>query len=74
VKSAIDHAAEFREGGRKLDKEASQALAGRLKTVNLWRNQQAWEAVQREARASLAGRLYSKSLLVRVQEIVGKNY
>jgi TRAP-type C4-dicarboxylate transport system substrate-binding protein len=74
LQSAIDHAAEFREGGRKLDKEASEALAGRLKTVNLWRNQQAWEAVQREARASLAGRLYSKSLLVRVQEIVGKNY
>ena len=72
--SAIDHAQEFREGGRKIDKEASEALAGRLKTVNLWRNQQAWEADLREARASLAGRLYSKSLLVRVQEIVGKNY
>jgi len=74
LQSAIDHATEFREGGRKLDQEASEALAGRLKTVNLWRNQHAWEAVQREARASLAGRLYSKSLLVRVQEIVGKNY
>jgi hypothetical protein len=42
--------------------------------VNLWRNQQAWEAVQREAREALAGRLYSRSLLARVQEIVGKNY
>lgn len=72
--SAKEHAAEFREGGRKLDEEASTALAGRLKTVNLWRNKEAWEAVQREARNSLAGRLYSKSLLVRVQEIVGKNY
>jgi TRAP-type C4-dicarboxylate transport system substrate-binding protein len=72
--SAKDHAQEFREGGRRLDKEASEALAKRLKTVNLWRNQQAWEAVQREARASLTGRLYSKSLLTRVQEIVGKNY
>jgi hypothetical protein len=71
---AIDNAAAFREGGRKLDEEASEALAGRLKSVNLWRNQHAWQAVQREARASLAGRLYSKSLLVRVQEIVGKNY
>ena len=71
---AIDNAAAFREGGRKLDEEASEALAGRLKSVNLWRNQHAWQAVQREARASLAGRLYSKSLLIRVQEIVGKNY
>jgi TRAP-type C4-dicarboxylate transport system substrate-binding protein len=72
--SAKDHAAEFREGGRKLDEEASNALATRLKTVNLWRNKEAWEAVQRKARNSLAGRLYSKSLMVRVQEIVGKNY
>jgi len=72
--SAKDHAAEFREGGRKMDEEATTALAGRLKMVNLWRNKEAWEAVQREARNSLAGRLYSKSLMVRVQEIVGKNY
>jgi TRAP-type C4-dicarboxylate transport system substrate-binding protein len=72
--SAIDNADAFREGGRRLDKEASEALAGRLKTVNIWRNQQAWEAVQRDARNALAGRLYSKSLMVRVQEIVGKNY
>jgi TRAP-type C4-dicarboxylate transport system substrate-binding protein len=74
VKSAIDHAAEFREGGRRLDKEASEVLAGRLKSVNIWRNKQAWEAVQREARNALVGRLYSRSLLTRVQEIVGKNY
>jgi TRAP-type C4-dicarboxylate transport system substrate-binding protein len=72
--SAKDHAAEFREGGREMDEEATTALAGRLKMVNLWRNKEAWEAVQREARNSLAGRLYSKSLMVRVQEIVGKNY
>jgi TRAP-type C4-dicarboxylate transport system substrate-binding protein len=72
--SAREHAAEFREGGRKFDEEASKALAGRLKSVNLWRNQQAWEAVQRDAREALTGRLYSKSLLVRVQEIAGKNY
>jgi TRAP-type C4-dicarboxylate transport system substrate-binding protein len=72
--SAKEHAEAFREGGRRLDKEASEVLAGRLKMVNLWRNQQAWEAVQREAREALAGRLYSRSLLARVQEIVGKNY
>jgi len=73
-KSAADHAAEFREGGRRLDEEATKALEKRLKTVNLWRNQRAWQAVQRAARESLTGRLYSRSLLVRVQEIVGKNY
>ena len=72
--SAKEHAQEFREGGRRLDKEASEVLAGRLKPINLWRNQHAWEAVQREAREALAGRLYSKSLMTRVQEIVGKNY
>lgn len=72
--SAKDHAEEFREGGRRMDKEASEALAGRLKSVNIWRNKDAWEAVQRDARNSLAGRLYSKSLMTRVQEIVGKNY
>ena len=72
--SAKDHAQEFREGGRRLDKEASEVLAGRLKSINIWRNQHAWEAVQREAREALAGRLYSKSLMTRVQEIVGKNY
>jgi len=73
-KSAADHAAEFREGGRRLDKEATEALEARLKSVNLWRNQKAWQAVQREARESLVGRLYPRSLLVRAQEIVGKNY
>jgi len=72
--SAKEHAQEFREGGRRLDKEASEVLASRLKLVNLWRNQHAWEAVQREAREALVGRLYSKSLMTRVQEIVGKNY
>lgn len=72
--SATEHADEFRDGGRRLDEEASEALAQRLKTVNIWRNQHAWEAVQRTARNALAGRLYSRSLLVRVQELVGKNY
>ena len=70
--SARDHADQFREGGRRLDKEASDALADRLKTVNLWRNQIAWEAAQRDAREALVGRLYSRSLLTRVQEILGK--
>jgi TRAP-type C4-dicarboxylate transport system substrate-binding protein len=73
-KSAADHAAEFREGGRRLDKEATEVLESRLRTVNLWRNQQAWQAVQREARESLVGRLYPRSLLVRVEEIAGTSY
>ena len=74
LQSATEHAQEFREGGRKLDDEASEALTKRLKSVNIWRNQHAWEAVQRDARNMLAGRLYSKSLMARVQEIVGKDY
>ena len=71
--SARDHADAFREGGRRLDKQASEALAGKLRTINLWRHQRAWEAVQREAREALVGRLYSRSLLTRVQEILGKH-
>jgi TRAP-type C4-dicarboxylate transport system substrate-binding protein len=72
--SARDHADDIRDGGRKFDEEATEALAKRLEFVNIWRNKEAWEAVQRTARDSLIGRLYSKSLLVRVQEIVGRTY
>ena len=72
--SATEHAAEFREGGRKLDEGASKALMERLKPVNIWRNQHAWAAVQREARNALVGRLYSRSLMSRVERIVGKDY
>lgn len=70
--SARDNATEFRESGRKFDAEATEALAGRLKTVSLVRNQQAWGAVQRRAREALVGRLYSRSLLTQVQQILGK--
>jgi TRAP-type C4-dicarboxylate transport system substrate-binding protein len=72
--SARDHADEIRDGGRKFDEEATAALAKRLEFVNIWRNKEAWEAVQRKARESLIGRLYSKSLLVRVEQIVGRDY
>ncbi|MFZ1864389.1 MAG: TRAP transporter substrate-binding protein DctP [Polyangiales bacterium] len=72
--SAKDHAKEFRDGGRKFDEEATAALAKRLEFVNIWRNKEAWEAVQRKAREALTGRLYSKSLLVRVEQIVGRDY
>lgn len=72
--SARDHADEIRDGGRRFDTEATEALSKRLQFVNIWRNKDAWEAVQRKARDSLVGRLYSKSLLVRVQQIVGRTY
>jgi TRAP-type C4-dicarboxylate transport system substrate-binding protein len=74
IASANEHAEEFREGGRRLDEEASATLMKRLKSVNLWRNQHAWQMVQADARRSLAGRLYSKSLLARVEKIAGKDY
>ena len=64
--------AEFRKVGRQLDAEATAVLGKRLKVVNLWPYFRSWEAVQIRARRSLAGRLYSQSLLSRVQEIVGK--
>lgn len=71
--SARDSASEFRQAGRKLDEDAYDALSERLKGVNLWRHQQAWEAANREARESLVGRLYSRALLARVQSILKKN-
>ena len=71
--SARSSESEFREAGRKLDDEAHLALAKQLKRVNLWRHQQAWDAVNREARESLVGRLYSRSLLTRVQQVLGKH-
>lgn len=74
LSSAVEHAEEFREGGRRFDEEATAALMQRLEAVNIWRNQHAWQMVQAEARKSLAGRLYSKSLMNRVATIVGKNY
>ncbi|MEM9729486.1 MAG: TRAP transporter substrate-binding protein DctP [Myxococcota bacterium] len=72
ISSARSSASEFRQSGRKLDEEASKALADRLKAVNLWRHQQAWDATNREARESLVGRLYSRALLTRVQDILKK--
>ena len=58
--------------GRKIDDEAAVTLSKRLKVVNLFRAQRQWEAVQFEARESLVGRMYSRALLTRVQEILHK--
>ncbi len=57
---------------RQVDDEASQKLEERLKVVNLAPYANSWQAVQYQARHSLAGRLYSKSLLDRVSKIVGR--
>jgi TRAP-type C4-dicarboxylate transport system substrate-binding protein len=62
----------LRVEGRKIDDEAAQTLAKRLKVVNLFRAQRQWEEVQFTARESLVGRMYSRALLNRVQEILGK--
>ncbi len=56
--------------GRKLDDDASRALAKRLEVVDMTPFRGAWEATARRARDSLVGRLYSKQLLDRVQAIV----
>ncbi|MEM7435741.1 MAG: TRAP transporter substrate-binding protein DctP [Myxococcota bacterium] len=55
-----------------VDDEATQKLSSRLKVVNLIASASSWQAVQYSARWSLAGRLYSKSLLEEVGEIVGR--
>ncbi|MGB5268305.1 MAG: TRAP transporter substrate-binding protein DctP [Polyangiales bacterium] len=62
----------FRVEGRKLDDEAAVTLSKRLKVINLFRAQRQWEEVQFTARESLVGRMYSRALLTRVQEILKK--
>jgi TRAP-type C4-dicarboxylate transport system substrate-binding protein len=62
----------LRVEGRKIDDEAAQTLSERLKVINLFRAQRQWEEVQFTARESLVGRMYSRSLLTRVQEILHK--
>jgi len=62
----------FRVEGRKIDDEAAATLAKRLKVINLFRAQRQWEEVQFAARESLVGRMYSRALLNRVQEVLKK--
>ncbi|KPK53259.1 MAG: hypothetical protein AMJ63_07050 [Myxococcales bacterium SG8_38_1] len=62
----------FRVHGRKVDDEAAVTLSKRLKVVNLFRAQRQWEEVQFTARESLVGRMYSRALLNRVQEVLKK--
>lgn len=62
--------AAFRQSGRKLDDEATIALEKRLEVVDMEPHRRAWEAAMSRARTSLAGRLYSKALLDRVEKIV----
>ena len=68
--TANDTEAKFMRIGRKLDDDASRALAKRLEVVDMAPFRGAWEATARRARDSLVGRLYSKQLLERVQAIV----
>ena len=62
--------AEFMRSGRKVDDDASRALAKRLEVVDMEGYRSAWDATARRARESLVGRLYSQELLDRVQKIV----
>ncbi|MGB5809870.1 MAG: TRAP transporter substrate-binding protein DctP [Polyangiales bacterium] len=55
-----------------VDDEATQKLSERLKVINLIPSASSWQAIQYQARWSLAGRLYSKALLEEVGEIVGR--
>ncbi len=55
-----------------VDDEATEKLRERLKVVGVGAYGNQWKAVQYQARWSLAGRLYSKSLLERVSKLVGR--
>jgi len=57
---------------KEVDDEATEKLQERLKVINLIASASSWQAVQYEARWALAGRLYSKSLLEEVGDIVGR--
>ena len=57
---------------RETDDEATEKLRERLKVTNLGAYGNAWKAVQYQARWDLAGRLYSRALLERVGDIVGR--
>lgn len=61
---------ELMRDGRKLDDDASRALAKRLTVVNMEDFTRAWDATARRAREALVGRLYSRELMDRVQKIV----
>ncbi len=69
IESSKGREDEFRKIGRDIDREASNILAKRLEVVNMWRHMRAWETVQWQARESLVGRVYSRALMERVQEI-----
>jgi TRAP-type transport system periplasmic protein len=63
---------DFRKISREIDADAHRLLTERLEVVNPWRYQREWEKVQLKAREALVGRVYSRSLLDRVQHIVDK--
>lgn len=70
LESARSSESQFRRAGRKLDEDAARALEKRLKVVDMEPYQRSWDATATRAREDLAGRLYPKSLLERVQAIV----
>ena len=63
---------QFRNIGRKLDDDATRALAKRLKPIDMDPYLKSWEAAAKRAREALAGRLYPRSLMDRVEKIVSE--
>ncbi|MFW6049607.1 MAG: TRAP transporter substrate-binding protein DctP [Myxococcota bacterium] len=64
---------EMRDGARRMDTRAYRALVSRgIERVKVGKYQSEWEAVAKKTRDKLAGRLYPKSLLRRVQRLAGR--
>lgn len=61
---------ELRDGGRKLDEKAYRSLLSRgIRAVEVGGHRREWEEIGKATRDRLAGRLYSKDLLDRVDAI-----
>lgn len=60
----------FRRAGRRLERQAERALRRRMQVVDAEAHRAEWQAVADQTRESMIGRLYPRSLVERVQQIV----
>lgn len=64
---------ELRDGGRQLDDKAYRSLLTRgIKAIDVGNHRREWEEIGKVTRDRLAGRLYSKELLDRVETIAAR--
>ncbi len=64
---------ELRNAARRMDRQAYQELSRRLEVVDIDRHRAEWEEVGRRARNALAGRVYPRDLMQRIEAIVAQH-